>query len=285
MKPIAVLHHENCPDGFGAAWAARKKFWSQAEYYAIPATQDAHQLEGVPLKNREVYFLDVCVSLPALLKLRLANRKVVVIDHHATSAATAAHATEHRFDVTHSGAVLAWEHFHPRKKIPLLLQYLEDGDLWRWKLPQAKTLLAYVYSRPFDYKEYDVLARGMESARERKRYLMLGKTLAEYARMLVDEAARRAELVQFGKHRVLAVNSSSKHSHSEVGHALAARRPPLGIVWRVERGEIHVSLRGDGSVDVAKLAKQFPGGGGHPNAAGFTTSFSKGLPWKVLESR
>ncbi len=285
MKKPAILYHANCPDGFGAAFAAWKKFGKKAEYFTIPPSQDSRQLTGIDLKGREVYFLDVCVSLPTLLKLRMLNEKVVVIDHHATNAAAAKHASESLFDVTHSGAILAWQYFHPKKKVPTLLKYVEEGDLWRFRLPQSPALLAYIYSRGFSFKEWESLMKGMESARVRKNYAVLGKVLNDYDGILVGEAVGRAELVQFGKYKTLAVNSSSKRFHSEVGKQLVAQKPPIGIVWRVERGLLHVSLRGNGSVDVSKLARQFPGGGGHPNAAGFAVPFEKGFPWKWLEKR
>ncbi|MDP3974718.1 MAG: DHHA1 domain-containing protein [Candidatus Jorgensenbacteria bacterium] len=276
-----MLYHANCPDGFGAAWSAWKRFGNKADYYPV----SPNELPPVPLKKREIYLLDHCYLTPTLLKLRMMNEKVVAIDHHATNAPYVRHASEHVFDVKHSGAVLAWQYFHPKKKVPTFLKYVEDGDLWRFKLPQAKPLLSYLYSRPFDFKAWDVLARGMESARERKKYLMFGRVLADYDRMLVDKVAKRAELVQFGKYKVLAVNSSSGKHHSQVANVLRERHPPLSIVWRIERGMIHVSLRSDGTVDVGKLATQFPGGGGHPKAAGFTTPLSKGFPWRMLESK
>jgi hypothetical protein len=167
--------------------------------------------------------------------------------------------------------------------MPLLLKYVEDGDLWKFRLPQSKPLLSYVYSHEFSFKEWDALARGMESARERKKYLAIGKAIAAYDRVLVGEAISRAERVQFGKYVALAVNSSSKRFHSEIGHALVEKQPPLSIVWRVERSMVHVSLRGNGGVDVGRLAKQFPGGGGHPNAGGFSVPLENGFPWKWLE--
>lgn len=285
MKNPAVLYHENCPDGFGAAFAAWKKFGRRAEYVPIPPGHTPDQLRGLLLRDREIYFLDVCVSLPTLLKLRALNRKTVVIDHHTTNASIVTHATEYRYDVRHSGAVLAWEYFHPKRKVPLLLRYLEDGDLWRWRLPKSKVLLSYVYARPFDFKEYEALMRGMESARERKRYFLFGELLAEYDAVLVREEVKKAELVQFGKYKVLAVNSTSKRHHSEVGHALLKVRLPFAMTWRIERGMIEVSLRSDGSVDVSRLAKQFPGGGGHPRAAGFSVPLERGFPWKWLSGR
>lgn len=281
MKKPVILYHANCPDGFSAAWAAWKKFGAKAEYYPVAP----NELPPAPPKKREVYLLDNCYLTPALLKLRMLNEKVVVVDHHETNAAHARHATESVFDVKHSGAVLAWQYFHPKKKVPTLLKYIEDGDLWRFRLPKAKLLLSYVYSHEFSFKKWDELARGMELARERKRYLVLGKAIAEYDRVLVEEVARKAELVQFGKYKALAANSGSKRFHSEVGHALLGARPPLAIVWRIERGVLHVSLRSDGTVHAGRLAGQFPGGGGHPKAAGFSMPLEKGFPWKWLERR
>ncbi|MFH0806116.1 MAG: DHHA1 domain-containing protein [Candidatus Brennerbacteria bacterium] len=281
MKKPLILYHANCPDGFSAAWAAWKKFGKRAEYYPV----SPNELPPILPKKREVYLLDHCYITPSLLKLRMANERVTVVDHHTTNASHIRHATEHVFDVKHSGAFLAWHYFHPKKKVPALIAYIEDGDLWRFKLQKAKMLLAYVYARPFAFKEYDMLARGMESARERKRFIELGKALEEYNQILVMEAVARAELVQFGKYKALAVNSSSKRFHSEIGQALREKRPPLGIVWRVERGMLYVSLRTNEGADAGKLAAQFPGGGGHPRAAGFTIPFKNVFPWKVLESR
>lgn len=285
MKKPLILYHKNCPDGFGAAFAAWKKFGVKAEYAGIQPSKTADQLAGLVLKDREIYFLDTFVSLPVLVKLRMMNPKVAVVDHHATNESAVRHATEHVFDVKHSGAVLAWQYFHPKKKVPMLLRYLEDGDLWKFRLPHAKTLLPYVYSRPFTFKEYDALMKGMESARERKRYMAAGKTIADYERVLIGEITVKAELVEFKKYKALAVNSVSKRFHSEVGHELVQRRPPLAIVWYIEQEKIKVSLRGNGSVDVGRLAVQFPGGGGHPNAAGFDIPLKQGFPWKWLERK
>ncbi|PIP29783.1 hypothetical protein COU12_00015 [Candidatus Jorgensenbacteria bacterium CG10_big_fil_rev_8_21_14_0_10_54_38] len=280
MKRVVVLYHADCPDGFGAAWAAWRKFGKRAEY--LPIHPEA--LPEAPLRGREIYVLDSGLPARAFRRLSKVNRKVVVIDHHESREKDTKRFPQNVYDNGHSAAVLAWKYFHPREKAPRLLAYIEDGDLWRFKLPQARTILSYVYARPFDFEEYEVLARGMESARERRKYLVLGRAIADYNRVLVDEVVRRAELVRFAGYRVLAVNSSSKCFHSEVGHELLRHRPPLSIVWRVERGIIHASLRSNRRVDVSEIAARFPGGGGHPRAAGFSVPLTRGFPWKVVQS-
>ena len=54
-KQIIVLYHGDCPDGFGAAFAAWKKFKDAAEYVAL-SRSDTPPLELV--KNKEVYLPD-----------------------------------------------------------------------------------------------------------------------------------------------------------------------------------------------------------------------------------
>jgi phosphoesterase RecJ-like protein len=43
----------------------------------------------------------------------------------------------------------------------------------------------------------------------------------------------------------------------------------VACLLRERDGQVKVSLRGKGDVDVQRIAARF-GGGGHPNAAGFT---------------
>ncbi|MFQ3615868.1 MAG: hypothetical protein SNJ57_09305 [Cyanobacteriota bacterium] len=42
-------------------------------------------------------------------------------------------------DLDRSGAAIAWEHFH-NDDVPDLIRYVEDRDLWRWKLPDSEAV-------------------------------------------------------------------------------------------------------------------------------------------------
>ena len=94
----------------------------------------------------------------------------------------------------------------------------------------------------------------------------------------------KSEKVIFGGHKALAVNSPIKKFTSEVGHRLCRKNPPFSIVWYAEKGELHVSLRGNGNFDVSKIAARF-NGGGHRDAAGFSVPFRAKLPWRVLKTQ
>ena len=66
----------------------------------------------------------------------------------------------------------------------------------------------------------------------------------------------------------LAINANALFA-SELGNRLAEESGTFGLVWElVSGGEVKVSLRATGRVDVAAIAAGY-GGGGHPNAAGF----------------
>ena len=75
MKPILILYHKNCPDGFGAAWAAWKKFGDKAEYLAVEHSA------SIPknLKDRkEIYMVDFCYNYPIMQKLLGINQNIII---------------------------------------------------------------------------------------------------------------------------------------------------------------------------------------------------------------
>lgn len=66
---------------------------------------------------------------------------------------------------------------------------------------------------------------------------------------------------------------------SDLGHELANKSGTFGLVWSMAGdGQVHCSLRSNGQYDVSAIAKAF-GGGGHRNAAGFSTDINTLLGW------
>ncbi len=277
-KKIVVIYHKNCPDGFGSAWAAWKKFGNKAEY--IPT--DPHILPQKKLKGKELYVLDNSFSEKDQKSLRKENDKVVVIDHHKSAEHAVRAFSENIFDLKHSGAVLSWKYFHPKKKIPMLLKYIEDNDLWKFKIPFSRDVAMFINVFPFDFKIWNGIAQKLEHSILRKQSTEKGKIVGMYAEIVSREIVEKASLVQLGKYKVLAANNSSKKFTSYIGHLLCRKHPPMGIVWYVNGDMLHVSFRSEGSFDVAKIAEKY-GGGGHKNAAAFIRSLSKGFPWKFLK--
>jgi len=275
-KKKIVIYHKSCMDGFSAAWVVRKKFGSGAVYF--PAVHTAPFPEIV--KGNEVYMVDFCYSEEVMKKLKKMAAKVVVIDHHISQKEAVKISDEHLFDIKHSGAVLAWKFFFSGKKVPKLLQYVEDTDIWKFSLPQSKEIHASLDTLKFDWQVWNKTALELETAKGRKKHLDKGKAILEFSDRVIENIVSNAEAVKFEGHKAYAVNSPALVS--EIGHVLATKANGVGIVWVKKADKLKVSLRSNGKVDVSKIAFKY-GGGGHKAAASFSLPIKKGIitfPWK-----
>ncbi len=277
-KNIVILYHNKCDDGFGAAWAAWKKFGNKAEYIGInPGDSPVKGLAG-----KNIYMVDVSYGLEDIKRLLKITKSLTVIDHHIT-AKQISHLLPNslfNFDFTISGAVLSWQYFHPGKKVPMLLRYIQDQDLWHWRLPFAQEIMSSLKLYDFDFKVWSKIAIGCENKKSIKKYINEGNILFTQRKIGVREALKDATKVKFCGHTTLAVNTRS--AVSDIGEALCKKLPPIGIIWSVRGDKIVVSLRSNGKADVSKLAAKF-GGGGHKVSAAFRLPLSSKFPWTVVK--
>ena len=274
------FYHAGCPDGFGAAWAVWRAWGDDARYIA-----HGHEspIDLLHLEGEQVVFVDITPPNPVLRDLVEVAGELILLDHHVSARdrcaadlglENALDASSHHvhFDLDHSGAVLAWKHFHPDDPLPDLLGYVEDQDLWSWKLPRSEEVNAAIGSYPRKFEVWDELAARpiQELARE-------GEPILRANRMDVERALRSAHPLAMGTRRVEAVNSQVLRS--ALGHELAKRAAfdrPWGLVYRINGERVDVSIYSIGDLDVSKVAAEF-GGGGHRNAAGFSVSLETWL--------
>ena len=201
------------------------------------------------------------------------------------------------FDLDKSGTRLAWEHFFPTIPLPLPLCHIEDSDLWRFALPGTRVFGRALRLLPFDLAIWDQLMDEANTPTSPRYQAMLADGCAiehffqrEIARLsdcrLVSPATLRGDPIDAlqsirhgqpiisGKNSTwhatagLAINADTLFA-SELGNSLAERSGTFGLIWQLAAdGEVKVSLRAAGKVNVAEIATRY-GGGGHPNAAGF----------------
>lgn len=276
-KEIAVLYHGGCPDGFGSAYAAWKKFGDTAEY--IPVKHGHPAPEG--LKGKRLYIIDFCYPKEIMDALVSEAASLTVLDHHLGAKEVIERMPEYVFDDKRSGATIAWSYFHPDTTVPTLLKYVEDGDLYFFKLPDSRAAISYMYAQPFHFDTWDALAEKLENVAERSALIERGKVYAEYFAILVEQIANKATLVSFEGLECYLVTAADMFS-SDVGNRLAHTRPPLGITVNLHGDIMNVSLRSDLSVDVSAIARKY-GGNGHPQASGFQLKWGDPLPWTVLK--
>ncbi len=257
-----VIYHANCTDGFGAAYSAWKLLGNRAEY--IPCK---HGDTPPNVKGKKVVCLDFSFNNATTKELIKKADSFLVIDHHKSAMVELHDITNTLFDMNKSGAMLAWEWFHPGKEPPKFVQYIQDRDLWTWELPYSKEFAAAFDMVPFEFEEFEKFEDDsvFDDAVKRGSYILA------YSKTVVKKVCEKAQTRKFDGMDVLVVNAS--HWMSEIG----ARLSPdcdFAVIWYYDHEDrmIKVSLRAfHETVDVSEIAKKF-GGGGHKKAAGFQLS-------------
>ncbi|TRZ64078.1 MAG: hypothetical protein D4Q79_02370 [Spirochaetia bacterium] len=274
MKNIIILYHNDL-DGFGAAWAAWKKFGNKADYLAV----DFGKSMPVGLKNKEVYILDFCYSEAETRMILKNNKKLIVIDHHITQKDTIKILKEYIWDIKRAGCVLSWKYFHPQKKIPKLIEYVEDMDLWKFKLKDTREIIPFLETLPRDFKIWDKVISEMENKNKFSEYLEKGKVIAGFMEKIIEILASNSEDAIFEGKKASVVNSPIFNSELG-GYLLKKTKNSVVIIWSLKNDGVRVSLRSLKGVDVSKLAQKY-GGGGHKQAAGFFLEVGEKIPWQI----
>ncbi|HEY3997494.1 MAG TPA: phosphoesterase [Candidatus Xenobia bacterium] len=256
-----VLYHADCPDGFGAAWAAWRRRGDQAQYQPVKHHEPPPTLPA----QAKVLLVDFAYPRTELLKLKSEVGLLAVLDHHESSQKDLQGLDFAHFDMTHSGARLSWDWFHPDAPVPTLVDYIEDRDLWRWLLPNSRDITNGLNSYPQDFSVWTRLAQNMAELK------LEGAAITRFQDRMIDIAVKAARVLDIGGLKVPTTNCTSPLT-SEVGNKLIELYPdaPCVAVYSDAPGSRNWSLRSKGSFNVSELAARF-GGGGHRNASGFRT--------------
>lgn len=302
MKPL-VIYHADCTDGFGAAFAAWLKLGDDAEYLPM---QYGNVPSSLPIDNREVYILDFSFPRDVMDGVFAAAKRVVWLDHHKMAFEMWLpdeleydeweDTTKNgliRFDNNKSGALLAWEYFHPDTEVPMLIRHIDDRDRWIFALDGSKELHAALQSyRPWSFAQWNdyffygdlvthdcgvsnFIAEGASILRAQDQHVASMAKQTRKCRIPTDlvhsESGDRWMACGFACNATLHI--------SELGHILATQSGTYALIWYVAAdNKVKCSLRSNGDYDVSAIAKVF-GGGGHRNAAGFETDTDMLMGW------
>lgn len=267
------IYHAHCADGFGAAWVVRKALGDDVEFFPGTYREPPPDATG-----RDLILVDFSYPRDVMLALAAKARSITVLDHHKSAAADLVDLPDNvrtTFDMSRSGAMLAWLHFFPGEAPPQLLLHIEDRDLWRFALPQTREIGAALFSYPQEFPLWDTLMSADVTALAADGAAIERKHTKD-VHGLLKVTTREMEIAG---HRILVANLPSTMA-SEAGHELAQGRP-FGATYFDGPGIRNFSLRStDAGIDVSEIAAQF-GGGGHRNAAGFRIPFAQAQAFEV----
>lgn len=290
-KPDVCIHHFPCDDGFASAWVVRRK-WPEA---VITGTNYGLPLPDVDIVGKNLLIADFSYKPEALADVAALAKSVVILDHHKTAEADlrqfkvecrAFRAADidqmlsdvhflgrlpiiAHFDMDRSGAALTWEFCFPDEPIPVMLQFIEDRDLWRFKLRETRAFSLYLRSFPYDFDVWTTIADRIYSDPN----LVIGEALSieRFYDQKLAEMLPTAVLKSIGRWKDVPVAHAPYAFASDLAHELLKAHPsaPFAAVVVDAYGGRTYSLRSeDGREDVSEVARTF-GGGGHRNAAGF----------------
>jgi oligoribonuclease NrnB/cAMP/cGMP phosphodiesterase (DHH superfamily) len=247
-----------------------------------------YQKEPPPHEGRDVVFVDFSYKRPVLDAMSKTANSILILDHHKTAqedladlitppsfdawreAAWNGHLSANvrmvaLFDINRSGAALAWDYFIGGDR-PEFIEYIQDRDLWRKSLPGGDEFTIALRSYPQDFKVWDRLVEGGAA-----HLVHEGYSIQRYYRLRVEELKRSAYPSEIGGVACW-ISNAPYFAASEVAGELCERGESFGACYfEVEANRFQYSLRSRGEFNVSAIARQF-GGGGHKNAAGFTTN-------------
>jgi len=185
IATTVVMYHHGCADGFCSAAVAHMYYQGvsgnfpedyQVVYFAVNAGEEnVYKAIGQLIEmfedrdSVEVLSFDLSMNYKCVATLIKNFTNVKIYDHHKCTQEQALDIDEPPewetqadfemmkelmkeklvFKNDHSGAYLAFEHYYPLEiaagRVPALVQYVEDRDIWKWALPDSKLVNAGLY--------------------------------------------------------------------------------------------------------------------------------------------
>ncbi len=281
MRPL-VIYHSPCPDGFTAAWAVR------ADGLDCDFHPGVHGQPPPDVTGRDVIVLDFLYKRPVIEEIASRAASLLVLDHHASAQADldflplpsldgmsvrGYHPETMRkigpcalFDMTRSGAGLAWDFFNHRLPRPRFVDMVEDRDLWKNEIEGSAEVQSVVLSYDYTFENWDVLARRIENSPDEviAEGLAIRRKLMKDVREMVASSVRRATIAGFD---VPIINVP--YTYGSEAANIMCQGEPFAAYYYDKAAHREWGLRSsDGGEDVSKIATSL-GGGGHPRASGF----------------
>ena len=269
-QPLVLYHGRNCPDGFAAALAAWLFYEGKAEMLGLDHG-DIKSVTDLPaLEGRAVYILDFSFDEVILSGIEERAAKLVLLDHHKSAAEKltgfACRCGVVHFDMSKSGARLAWEFFQPNRAVPDLVRFVEDRDIWVWQYPESPAFLAALDMEPMDLPRWAEIAAF--TPEQLSAFMARGHAMDEKFSKLAADIAEGAQPISFNGQQGVMVNAPGMF-HSLVGDTLAKQSGSFALMWTAGKGGVvKVGLRSRSGFDCIPLAESMKGGG-HAQACGF----------------
>lgn len=264
---VLVIYHDNCPDGFGAAFSAWTVYGDAATY--IPYN---HGDTPVDVSGKHVVMVDCCYHKHDACKAHANASSFIVLDHHHTAQVECGELDFCHFDMKRSGMGMAWDYFHPEKVRPALVRHVEARDLWKWGDADSRPFCLKLDTIPRTFENWAHIAAMTDL--ELSEFLKDGRAMLEQSDAMIEKFCEDARKVTFMGYKVWLLNVPRPFATDDCGSRLAAREETdFALLWNSpDLSEVRLSFRSANGFDVSSVAKKL-GGGGHKAASGAKLDF------------
>ncbi|NCP72153.1 hypothetical protein GW835_02050 [archaeon] len=181
-------------------------------------------------------------------------------------------------DFKHAACFLVWKFF--KKDAPDFVKYVQDMDLWTFKLENSKEFIAGLdtFKGPYTKKNINFILKFIDIDyfnKQKQKIIERGKIIQEHQIKHVKEQLFSGKIIDFFGKKAFVVNSifipgvfaevifkEKKYKSAEIL-----------IIWykdhNTNKFKFSLRRRENSKVDLSLIAKRL-GGGGHPAASGFT---------------
>jgi hypothetical protein len=334
-----VIIHDTDADGIASAWLLNKFIGPQHdEVLLIPQRAGGDDpLYELLTENDSVFLVDRTYPLPTLCALGLLVHSITVIDHHKSRADEyVAEPTVNSdavkslelvetekdgttklqkiyfeyenisvlVDTTHSACMLT--HFYCMEhadNVPVtpywFISYIEDRDMWWFKLPDSKEINAGLHYWKHDFSRYDIYADGYtyNSQNFDKRSICSDGTIVLAAQLqIIKRLAHGPTVFYHDMFKTLLYQTVPPELHGKNSLKAALVCCPFELISDLGNYMLHCTDEGfeqpevvicynylaESAQYVYSIRSKVPmdwfaaanGGGGHPYAAGFKSTYT-----------
>ena len=270
---MTVCYYHNDMDGICSAAIVNLKY--NGKVTLIPIQY------GGELSIIEDEMIIVDFSFPPKIMAYILERcnKLIWIDHHKSAKINNSvmwhckNVLGYR-DTKKSGALLTWDWFFPCEKPPLIVEHVNDYDLWFKLMKGTDELhegLSLVAEDPRNILWLKLLVNDIDYMAYYNDLLEKGETLLAAKRKRVEFLVSNADLVDFEGFRTMIINSPT--DISAIGEYIyKEKKIPIALIYNIKHGQVNMSLRSN-IIDVGKIAEKYKGGG-HKLASAFSVDLN-----------
>lgn len=293
-----VVSHGRCPDGCMSATIVRMYLRDIGVDLSTVTFIDGYynsDYSKFPEMMRNKFVLICDFSFPKFIfdkMIETTKGNILILDHHKTAQKSLQDVPAEYlvFDMNHSGAFITWTYFFGFNNVPKAVLYVEDTDLWIKKLPQTKEYNAYMYSRPFDFDEYEKFFSDtylIEEAFPKGAGIVIQNDVC--ITELTKACVPRFIQIPNGRYYFVACVNSAGLLRNDLGNFVIEKYKNINMSMIYAHNHFYNSTnisyrslddRSD-STEISKLSN----GGGHRNASGASVPFIvDNPPGRVIDS-